>query len=333
VWYRFNSLPTHYLAYKNTTLWAATINIFSYTWGSYHLTVYANDSYSNTVSLMISIDLHPTETIIVDESSISYQKDGVSASTGGGNTIQATILITHDTFLRSLDCRVILPKAWTDIVLSVTDAPYIRRGQKSYYDTNLGNVTYFIFQRFDSFQQYDEIYFLVTTPRITDEGISTGQNDETYFNFQMTTNRYYSNISITGVSIPITSPVSSYTFHLQVQIGINWIDVTSNSSWGFKVAGEYSALASFNIVEIHPSDQIKFRIVKTVIQTNSFNYTPYFYGAMLGGGIGGLVAVVLFSLKKKYEWENEGITSNKALGIIAIAIIAALFLIGVFAFG
>lgn len=318
-WFRIGSFAPVPLVFSSGK-YRAAVNPYMYPWGTYTLVVSANDSAGQLGTSSMTVHLHPPEIFVVPEGNISYRVDGVTE----GGYIEATIQISHNATLQSLDCWVIIPSWWTDVVLNIDEVPIIRRGLKSFKDTNLANVTFMKFERFDLFQPFDQVYFKIRAPALQEAGISTGENGESYYKYTMTSKRAHTNIVVPGMSILVTAAPSNYIFRLEVQIGITWTDVSVE--YDFQVTGEASATATFKIPSIMRGDTINIRIVKILKPSNAFNTEPLFYGAMLAGGIGGLATLALFAMKKKFDWD----ISNKKLGLICVAMIGGLFVVGLF---
>lgn len=279
------------LTLDNATYYTYDIDINSFKWGDYVLSVHAMDALSQETHQIISIQFHHPEILMIAESAIVYQEDDVDVR----SFVTARVTLNHTLSIESRHTIAIIPWQWDDAVNGK-----VRRGVVEFNDLDLINATRFEFL-FTTFQATDLLEFTVETPDITFPVITSPNDQITYYEYAITSKRNFTNIGVLDEELFLGQ--GTFEFTLEVQEGLDWV-VVDPDDYSFVVTGDYQKVFSLVIPEISRGDTVRFRVVVKNIQLEPVNTQPWVYAAVIGlaGGIGGNVFVYRLRERSKKLW-------------------------------
>lgn len=310
--------------------WQALIDIYKYPYNTYDLKVKALDYYGNIATATVSVRMNPPEIIHVLEGDINYKISNVTAK----GYINATILIMHDAFLRSMELVVFLPSSWKDVVIDIYNAPYMRRGlQTIKLNLYASNSTHLVFNSYTYFQATDEIILAVKTPEVSYVNQyyeESGGYTYNIYEYTMKTYRFFENIHVVDLSLLLATAGGEWT--LQFQIGIYWVAVDS-LEYKFQVYGsQYSIKVAFVLPNISVGEEVKFRIIQSLPPAGPpINVQGYIYGGVLCI-IPVVIGVLIRTIKKQGTYNLPGFVENKWFEISMYIAAPVIFFLCVFLF-
>jgi len=309
--YQFGYYPVKQMTFDGTK-WIGNVVVRDYPYGTYLVTVTANDSVGNTDIKTITLRLFYYEIITIPESGIVYQSNEVVLD----YAMQfGSIAITHSNALKALRLRVILPSSYGGdsvtaggiLITPEDNLPVITRGAKKYLPINTlaMNRTVLDFE-FTSFALTDTLFVRFYKPMIDSKDEIKLDNTHWAYEYEVKAFRNYTNLYIIDKLIGLFNP-GSYEFALEVFTEDGFVAVDASLYQFVVSSSQTEPHFSIYITALAKGDSFIFRIVKYVPVVVAVDNSAWIFGGMAG-------AIALgFGIFANWNWGSDWPDERKKL--------------------